>query len=51
MRTLVITGLVALTLTLALTVGSARFVSFTAHITGPAHPVLADNCSSAQTGC
>jgi hypothetical protein len=51
MRKLLITGLVALTLVLALTVRSARFGSFAAHIVGQAHPMLAGGCNAAPVPC
>jgi hypothetical protein len=51
MRRLVIKALLALVLTLVLTVGSARIASSTAHIPGHAHSMIADVCSGSQAPC
>jgi hypothetical protein len=51
MRKLMITGLLALTLVLGLTVGSARFASLSAHIAGHAHPMMAEECGGGGIPC
>jgi hypothetical protein len=51
MRKLVITGLLALTLALGLTVGSARIAWSTGHIAGPAHPMTASICPGTPIPC
>jgi hypothetical protein len=51
MRKLLIAGVLALTLVLGLTVGSARFASLAAHIASHAQPMMADQCAGSTAPC